>query len=143
PPPPVQLTGIGNAAGGGGQGAPNTILSAFGSFPGCGASAQVTVNGASATVFFSSTGQVNFLMPDGVTAPATAVVWCGGVASLPMTLTMSPAAPGLFTANSGGAGQAALINQDGTIDTPSKTGTIVSVFGTGFGPLGPPGPDGL
>lgn len=63
--------------------------------------------------------------------------------SQPVTLTFAAAAPGLFTANSSGTGQAAVVNQDGTINTPSPAGKIVSVYGTGFGLLGATGPDGL
>src|ERR1019366_2978628 len=37
--------------------APNDIVAAFGTFPGC-ASAQVTVDGVSSTVFYSSPNQI-------------------------------------------------------------------------------------
>jgi len=42
--------------------APNTILSAFGTFPSC-TSAQVTVDGSPTTVFYSSPTQINLLIP--------------------------------------------------------------------------------
>jgi uncharacterized protein (TIGR03437 family) len=49
--------------------------------------------------------------------------------------------PGIFTIN----GQGAILNQDGTVNTPSnpaKLGTIVSIYATGTGGFETPIPDG-
>jgi uncharacterized protein (TIGR03437 family) len=49
--------------------------------------------------------------------------------------------PGIFTIN----GQGAILNQDGTVNTPSnpaRLSTIVSIYATGTGPLETPIPDG-
>ena len=54
-------------------------------------------------------------------------------------------APGLFTTNQQGTGQAMAINQDGTTNGsshPAPLGSTVEVFGTGQGPLKTPVPDG-
>ena len=68
-----------------------------------------------------------------------------GVKSPPVTLTVSPAVPGLFTADNSGTGQAAALNQDGSFnnaDTPAEPGGIVVFFGAGGGQTNPGGRDG-
>jgi uncharacterized protein (TIGR03437 family) len=52
-------------------------------------------------------------------------------------------APGIFTVGENGQGQAASVNQDGSISTPTPAGTYLEIFGTGFGSYNPPGADGL
>ena len=55
------------------------------------------------------------------------------------------AAPGLFTADGTGAGQAAAINQDGTINSasnPAPIGSVISLYATGGGQTSPAGVDG-
>jgi uncharacterized protein (TIGR03437 family) len=54
-------------------------------------------------------------------------------------------APGLFTANQQGSGQASILNQDGSINGPSapaSRGSVVTLFLTGDGQTNPPGFDG-
>jgi uncharacterized protein (TIGR03437 family) len=54
-------------------------------------------------------------------------------------------APGLFTANQQGFGQASIVNQDGTINglsSPAPRGSVVALFLTGEGQTNPPGFDG-
>lgn len=54
-------------------------------------------------------------------------------------------APGLFTTNQQGTGQAMAINQDGSTNGashPAPFGSIVELFGTGQGPVKSPVPDG-
>jgi uncharacterized protein (TIGR03437 family) len=55
------------------------------------------------------------------------------------------AVPGIFTTNGSGSGQAAILNQDSTLNSPSNPatrGSIVSVYLTGMGALNPPIVDG-
>ena len=128
-----------------GSGAANTIMSAFGNFPVCKDTAQVLVDGVETTVFYSGASQVNFLVPPSVAGEPSASVKiaCNGVSSPTVILPVVPAAPALFTVTQNGIGQAAVINQDGSVATASPAGTSISLFGTGFGVLGQPGPDGL
>jgi uncharacterized protein (TIGR03437 family) len=58
-------------------------------------------------------------------------------------VTIVPAAPGIFTVTQNGQGQAAIVNQDGSLSTPTPDGTYVQVYGTGFGAYGAPGADGF
>jgi uncharacterized protein (TIGR03437 family) len=61
---------------------------------------------------------------------------------------MTPVAetsPVIFTANSSGSGQAAVLNEDGTLNSPSRPaprGSIVTLFATGEGQTVPNGIDG-
>jgi uncharacterized protein (TIGR03437 family) len=65
-----------------------------------------------------------------------------------VTLPIVPARPGIFTVESGGAGQARAINQDGTTngdgtvtaagsDVPAPAGTVIQLFASGLGALDP------
>ena len=54
-------------------------------------------------------------------------------------------APGLYTANQQGTGQALALNQDNTKNStsnPAARGSVVQLFGTGQGPVTHPVPDG-
>src|SRR5205085_2772578 len=60
-------------------------------------------------------------------------------------LSGAAAAPALFTANSSGTGQGAILNQDGTANgasAPAARGSVVALFATGAGETSPSGVDG-
>jgi uncharacterized protein (TIGR03437 family) len=70
------------------------------------------------------------------------------------TILISAASPGLFTASQNGGGQGAILNQDNTVNSssnPAAKGSVISIYGTGQGPVSPsvadgtvaPGPPGL
>jgi uncharacterized protein (TIGR03437 family) len=69
-----------------------------------------------------------------------------GQSSTAFTVPFAAAAPGLFSLNQTGAGQAAAINiADGTVNTaanPVKIGGYISLFATGEGQTTPAGVDG-
>jgi uncharacterized protein (TIGR03437 family) len=125
--------------------APYTIVTAFGTFPGCTSGAQVSVNGSSVLVFYSSTTQINFLLPSslGTALSASIQVSCAGLTAASVTVPLAPYAPAIITTTQDGKGQAAIINQDHTMETPAPIGSVIEVYGTGFGVLGPKGSDGL
>jgi uncharacterized protein (TIGR03437 family) len=101
--------------------APSAIASAFGSNL---QGASVTVeDGAGtlqqATVVFSSTGQINYLVPDdAVTGPGAVTVTTTSGDTLSTALQISDVAPGIFSANGNAQGvaaaQALLIGPDGS-----------------------------
>jgi uncharacterized protein (TIGR03437 family) len=68
------------------------------------------------------------------------------VRSDPFPVAVQATAPGLFTANTTGTGQGAILNQDGvtlnSAKAPASVGSIVSLWGTGEGVTNPPGVDG-
>ena len=73
----------------------------------------------------------------------------GGNLLLSTPLQIVDASPALFTVNSSGTGQASVLNQDYTYNgaeapaVPAARGSILMVYGTGFGAAKPPGQDGL
>jgi uncharacterized protein (TIGR03437 family) len=100
------------------------------------ADTSVTVNGVVAPLLFVSPQQINAQIPSEIGAgPATVVVRVMGTVSAPVTITVRVASPGVFT---DGQGQAALLNADGSVNSPQNpaaSGSIVSAFFTGQGPV--------
>jgi uncharacterized protein (TIGR03437 family) len=107
---------------------------------------SVQFNGFAAPLLYTSATQVAAVVPYGVTGPAVQVtVTYQGQTSVPATIQVFAAAPGLFTADGTGTGQAAAINQDGTINSPCNPalrGSIISLYATGGGRTSPIGLDG-
>jgi uncharacterized protein (TIGR03437 family) len=60
-----------------------------------------------------------------------------------MNVNIAAETPAIFTTTETGAGQAAVVNQDGTVNSTSTAGSVVSLYGTGFGAYSPAGSDGL
>ena len=92
--------------------------------------------------------QINGIVPYAVAGKTTTQlrVDSGGQLSLARDIRVVPAAPGLFTLSATGAGQAAALNQDGTLNEagrPEAAGRAVILFGTGEGLLDTPTDDGL
>jgi uncharacterized protein (TIGR03437 family) len=107
---------------------------------------QVLFNGHAAPVLYTLSGQVAAFVPYGVagTTAQVSVVY-GGVASAPISVPVAAAAPGLFTIDESGRGQAAAINQDGTVNGathPAKVGEFIALYATGGGQTLPAGVDG-
>ena len=68
-----------------------------------------------------------------------------GQRSTPARLNVGPANPGIFTQTATGTGQAAAVNQDGSVNsatTPAQAGSVLTLFATGEGLSLPTGPDG-
>lgn len=112
-----------------------------GRFPTSLAGVQVVVNGTPAPLLFVQAGQIAGVVPFG-NAPGvrTIQVQYQDQAALPLDAPDSYN-PGIFTID----GQAAVLNQDGTVNTPSnpaRLGTIVSIYATGTGAFQTPIPDG-
>ena len=107
---------------------------------------SVQFNGVAAPLLYTSATQVAAVAPYGVTSPAVQVtVTYQGQTSVPATIRVFAAAPGLFTADGTGTGQAAAINQDGTLNSasnPAPIGSVISLYGTGGGQTSPAGVDG-
>ena len=115
-------------------------LDAEGRFPIELAGTRVLVNGVPAPLIFAATGQVNAIVPWSTEAGAPLstqiVVERGGETSDIGYVSVSPTAPGLFTLDSSGDGQAAALNQDGSVNgpqNPAAPGEVVVFYGTGGG----------
>jgi uncharacterized protein (TIGR03437 family) len=126
--------------------APGEIVTLFGNGFG---SSQPSVNFGQfpATVLYASNCQINAVVPFEVTPtlPTFVTVQVGDETLGPVKLPVGLAAPGIFTINGSGSGQAAILNQDSTANSPTNPaarGSIVSVYMTGVGALTPSINDG-
>lgn len=101
---------------------------------------QVFFNGTAANVLYTSANQVAAVVPAAIPgATAQVSVAYQGQASAAVSAAVSAAAPALFTANSTGKGQAAAVNQDGSINSamnPAGPGEFISLYATGGGSPG-------
>ncbi len=108
---------------------------------------QVMFGTTPAPVLYTSATQINVLVPFEVsteTSTSMTVIY-NGVQSAAAILTITPAQPGIFTANEKGTGQGAILNQDGTINSstlPAAAGSVIQIFGTGGGLTNPASIDG-
>ena len=103
------------------------------------------IGGANVPLFFISPGQINFQVPYfNITGPTpTNLTITEGTLSTTITVSVTPYAPGLYTTNSQGTGQAAaIIAGTASIAAPSGTfpgsrpaqkGEFVSLYCTGLG----------
>ena len=110
------------------------------------AGTRVLFDGVAAPVIYTQAGQVAAIVPFGVGANSTKVqVEYQGKTSPALDVPVTDTTPGIFTANSGGDGQAAAINQDGTFNSASNAasrGAVLTLFLTGHGQVNPSGVDG-
>jgi uncharacterized protein (TIGR03437 family) len=109
---------------------------------------RVLFDGVPAPVLYASAGQVSAVVPFAVaSASATTIqVEANGLASDPINASVFDAAPGIFTRDSSGQGQAAAQNQDSTPNGPSHPapkGSTIVVFATGAGVTTPASVDGV
>ena len=114
---------------------------------------KVLVNGVAAPLLYVSSGQINAVVPFRVPVIAEFVVAVQGGQSNAVSILTTPSNmfgypvgnTGVFTRDATGRGQAAALNQDGTLNSPSNPaprGSIVAVWVTGAGPTDPPQTDG-
>ncbi len=106
------------------------------------AGAQVLVNDTAAPLFYVSPSQINFQMPaEAMGDEASVVVTSAGLRSLSATAKIVPQAPGIFSAQPGGTGQGAVLNQDfspNSAQNPAPRGSVIQIFATGLGATNPP-----
>jgi uncharacterized protein (TIGR03437 family) len=110
---------------------------------------SVKIDNRQAAVYYISPTQIDVQVPDDTAVgPVTVTVTNGQLTSDPATVNMSAYAPAFFT-----VGQyVAALHADGTLvgnsslapgATPAKSGEIIAVYGTGFGPTAPATPSGM
>ena len=110
------------------------------------AGTTVSFSGSPAPIIYTWATQVAAIVPystSGTTAQAAVTYQGQPVSTVPVNVV--PVAPGLFTLDSTGKGQAAAVNQDGSINTtghPAPIGSYISLFATGAGQTLPLGVDG-
>ncbi|MGA2740560.1 MAG: glycoside hydrolase family 44 protein [Bryobacteraceae bacterium] len=111
------------------------------------AGVQVFFNGYAAPMIYALATQLSAVVPyevAGQTSVNVVVVYQGN-ASLPYPVAVAAAKTGIFTGDSSGHGQGAILNQDYSLNTaanPAPRGQYVFIYGTGEGLTTPPGVDG-
>ena len=108
---------------------------------------SITFDGVPAPMIYAANGQLSAVIPYSVAGKANVAmqVSYNGLQSAPVPVPVIAAAPGLFTNDSSGKGQAVAQNQDlsrNTAANPVARGSIVVLYGTGEGQTNPPGVDG-
>lgn len=163
--PAINTGGVVNGASfaGGGSVAPGSIASVFGvglgttlelarslPLPTQLGGAQMRFNSnVSAPAFFASAGQVNIQVPWELAGQtqATLTDTVGSLTSPSVTVRLAQFAPGIFTTNSAGTGQGAVLLANtatfaapsgsipGALAQPAARGQTVSIYCTGLGPV--------
>jgi uncharacterized protein (TIGR03437 family) len=107
----------------------------------------VSIAGLSAPILYADSGQINlvapFSIPDAGTVPVE--IHRNDLLIGRFDTGVSPYHPALFTRGGSGRGLLAALNQDGSVNSqsnPATRGSVVSVFGTGYGVMSPLPGDG-
>lgn len=108
---------------------------------------RVLFDGVPAAMIYSSEKQLAAIVPYSTAGKTTTQVEVevAGVKGLSTAVPVTTAIPGIFTADSSGKGQAALLNENGSLNSasnPATVGTIVVIYLTGEGQTTPVGVDG-
>lgn len=119
----------------------------FGNTPLEVAGSVVYFNGVPAPLVYTWSQQIGLVVPYEVT-PGTALVAVqfGSQVALELPVTIVAAAPGLYTANGSGTGEAMAVNHatgiTNTVASPVAHGDIITLYLTGAGEVSPAVPDG-
>ncbi len=110
----------------------------------------VTFNNVPAPIIYTSGSETSVQVPNNIipspfTPTANVVVQTPGQTTQAFSVPLALASPGLFAANSSGAGALAAMNQDGSVNTATNAaagGSTVTIYATGEGATTPVGVDG-
>ena len=103
---------------------------------------QVLFDGVAAPIMYAGANQVNTVVPCSVAGRFSTQVTVSyrGAQSPSFTLVLASAAPGIFTSDGSGKGQAAVLNQDYSFNgpaNPAPRGSAVTFYATGIGVTSP------
>lgn len=113
---------------------------------------QITFDGVPAPLLYASSGQVNLVTPGSLSGKSTTQVCAvlkGSIGNC-FSAAVQSAAPAIFSSGTtpwfeSSVPYAAVLNQDGTVNSqqnPAAYGSVVSLFVTGLGPVTPSVQDG-
>jgi uncharacterized protein (TIGR03437 family) len=109
-------------------------------------SVSLQIDGMAAPVLYAGSNQINAIVPFGLDLTHAASLQLKTPAQTSaMSLPVAPTSPAIFTLSSTGLGSGAILNQDNTVnsfDNPASPGSIIMIYGTGFGLLQSPVIDG-
>jgi uncharacterized protein (TIGR03437 family) len=152
--------GIANAASGASVIAPGAFIAIYGAdfgattvapaypFPPLLGNTQVLLGGETLPLYFTSTGQIDAIVPYDI-APNSlqqVVVQNGAAYSQPQTVAVAAAQPGVFTQNQTGSGPGAILGQKpvagsvpalNTASNPASVGDYLLIYCTGLGTVTP------
>ena len=142
---PIQPSGVLSAASlAAGPVSPGEIITLFGSISA--ASPVILFNDVPAPIIYSGLNQVNAIVPFGLDLSNPAKVEVRqGLLTAKTSVPVAAASPAIFTLGATGTGMGAILNQDYSVNGPSNAaarGSVLMVFGTGFGVLNPLPADG-
>jgi uncharacterized protein (TIGR03437 family) len=108
---------------------------------------RVLFQGVAAPLLNVSDGRIIAVAPWGLAGQQTAQVAVEylGVRSNPVTIAVAPTAPGIFTSDGSGSGQALIFNDSGLSNAPflpAAKGSVISIYFTGAGAMSPGEIDG-
>jgi uncharacterized protein (TIGR03437 family) len=111
------------------------------------AGTQVFFDGVPAPILYAYASQVGVVVPYSVAGKKKVTVQLvyKGEETYPFEQNVADAYPGIFTMDSSGQGQAAMLNEDGTLNgpgNPAAKGSVVVFYASGGGQTNPPGVDG-
>ncbi len=100
-----------------------------------------------ASLLYVQTTQINAVVPYTVQGRSSVAVRVErlGYTSAPISVPVVEARPAVFTLTMTGSGQGAILNQDGSINSPENPateGSVIAIWATGFGQTIPAGIDG-
>ena len=109
---------------------------------------RVWFDGIAAPILYAGAGQVNVVAPYAIAGEASTSVQVEylGAFSPSVSVPVLPAQPGIFSLNASGAGPAAVLNQDYSVNSathPAAPGNAIMIFATGEGATSPANTDGL
>ena len=102
------------------------------------ADTRLLFNGVAAPLLYVSDKQSSAIVPYAVAGRTSVEVQVEyrGVRSEAVTVPVLRSRPGIFRLDASGQGQGAILNEDGSVNSPSnpaRRGSIISIFGTGGG----------
>ncbi|MBI3280422.1 MAG: hypothetical protein HYZ57_11335 [Acidobacteria bacterium] len=107
------------------------------------AGTHVFFDGVAAPVLYASATQINTVVPYEVAGKDQVTIKAeyGNTKSQPEGVAVAAAAPAVFTIEGSGRGQAAVLNQDNSVNSPANaaaSGSVIQIFATGEGLTEPP-----
>ncbi len=129
-----------------GSGLASATTSSLPPYPTSVGNVTVTIGGLPAAIYFVSANQIDCLVPYGVTgASVNVLVNNAGTVSNTVTVPLAKTSPGIFSLDTTGTGDGALLHLDSSLvnaANPATKGEIVELYLTGLGALTTPIPDG-
>jgi len=124
---------------------PSTVVGATptgGAYPTTLSNTQVLFDGTPAPIIAVTSGQVNVMVPYGVSGRASTAVQVTylGVTSASINYNVTAAVPGIYTLNQTGSGQGAILNQNLSVNgasNPAAKNSVVAIYMTGEGITSP------